>query len=176
MYCPRCSQQQVTEEVRFCSRCGLPLGAVRELVAAGGGLAERAAEVPAADPSKALKGVRKGVKLMLAAFPLALFAGVLTANEEEFAFLFLLPVLCLVAGFARLLYGTFVEGRAPRVRQLDKAARARAFAAAVRARRGPRRAAFADGRDASAAQRDGEHDQTARRRARPARQVSALTG
>ena len=122
MYCPRCSQQQVSEEVRFCSRCGLPLGAVKELVAAGGELAERAAEAPAADPAKALKGVRKGVKLMLAAFPLALFAGVLTANEEAFAFLFLLPVLCLVAGFARTVYGTFVEGRAPRVKQLGGAA------------------------------------------------------
>lgn len=124
MYCPRCSQQQVSEEVRFCSRCGLPLVAMRELVAAGGEVAERSAEVPAARPLKALKGVRKGVKMMLFSFPLALFAGILTANDDVFAFLFLIPVLCLVAGFARLLYATFVEGRAPRVEQLGSAERA----------------------------------------------------
>ena len=34
MYCPRCSQQQVSEETKFCSRCGLPLGLVSELLAA----------------------------------------------------------------------------------------------------------------------------------------------
>lgn len=122
MYCPRCSQQQASEDVRFCSRCGLPLGAVRELVAGGGELEGRAAEVPAVETSKALKGARKGVKLMLASFPLALFAGFLTANNDVFAFLFLIPLLCLVAGFARLLYGVYVEGRAPRVRQLGGAA------------------------------------------------------
>lgn len=124
MYCPRCSQQQVSEEVRFCSRCGLPLGAVRELVAAGGEVAGRAAEVPAARPLKALKGVRRGVKLMLFSFPLALIAGILTANDDDFAFLFLLPVLFFVAGFARTIYGVFAEGRAERVEQLGSAGRA----------------------------------------------------
>lgn len=33
MYCPRCSQQQASEEVRFCSRCGFQLGVVKELLA-----------------------------------------------------------------------------------------------------------------------------------------------
>lgn len=36
MYCPVCSQQQVSEEIKFCSRCGLPLGLVSEIVAHGG--------------------------------------------------------------------------------------------------------------------------------------------
>jgi len=57
--------------------------------------------------------------MMLAGFPLALFAGLLTAFNDAFAVLILLPLLCFVAGFARLLYGTFVEGRAPRVRLLE---------------------------------------------------------
>ncbi|MCA1621121.1 MAG: zinc-ribbon domain-containing protein, partial [Acidobacteria bacterium] len=35
MFCPRCGQQ-AAEEVRFCSRCGLPLGAAAEIVASGG--------------------------------------------------------------------------------------------------------------------------------------------
>lgn len=33
MYCPKCSQQQASDEVRFCSRCGFQLGAVKELLA-----------------------------------------------------------------------------------------------------------------------------------------------
>lgn len=32
MYCPKCSQQQVTEEIRFCSRCGFQLDAVKMLL------------------------------------------------------------------------------------------------------------------------------------------------
>lgn len=36
MHCPRCGQQQVSEEIKFCSRCGFPLGLVSELLANGG--------------------------------------------------------------------------------------------------------------------------------------------
>jgi hypothetical protein len=32
MYCPRCGQQQISDETKFCSRCGLQLGLVGELV------------------------------------------------------------------------------------------------------------------------------------------------
>ncbi len=36
MYCPRCSQLQISEETKFCSRCGFPLGLVTEILAHGG--------------------------------------------------------------------------------------------------------------------------------------------
>jgi hypothetical protein len=36
MYCPKCSQQQVSDEVRFCSRCGFQLVAVSELLRTDG--------------------------------------------------------------------------------------------------------------------------------------------
>jgi len=36
MYCPRCGQQQVSEETKFCSRCGFPLGLISEILAHGG--------------------------------------------------------------------------------------------------------------------------------------------
>ncbi|HYO62953.1 MAG TPA: hypothetical protein VER08_04780 [Pyrinomonadaceae bacterium] len=111
MYCPRCSQQQASEEVRFCSRCGLPLSAVRELVVGGGELVEREAEAQAGRPMRALKGMRKGVWWMLASLLLALVAGILTALDDDLAVFVLLPVLCFFVGFARLLYGTFLEGR-----------------------------------------------------------------
>ena len=38
MFCPRCSQEQVSEEIRFCSRCGLPLELAAQLVASDGNL------------------------------------------------------------------------------------------------------------------------------------------
>lgn len=36
MHCPRCGQQQVSEEIKFCSRCGLPLAVVAEVLAHDG--------------------------------------------------------------------------------------------------------------------------------------------
>jgi len=36
MHCPRCGQQQVSVEIKFCSRCGFPLGLVSELLSNGG--------------------------------------------------------------------------------------------------------------------------------------------
>ncbi len=38
MYCPRCGQEQISSELRFCSRCGLPLNLITEVVAHNGSL------------------------------------------------------------------------------------------------------------------------------------------
>jgi hypothetical protein len=42
MHCPSCGQQQVSNETKFCSRCGLPLGLVSEVLAHGGFLPQLA--------------------------------------------------------------------------------------------------------------------------------------
>lgn len=42
MHCPRCGQQQISEETKFCSRCGFPLGLVSDLLAHGGFLPQLA--------------------------------------------------------------------------------------------------------------------------------------
>ena len=36
MHCPRCGQQQVSDQTKFCSRCGFQLGLVAELLQNGG--------------------------------------------------------------------------------------------------------------------------------------------
>lgn len=42
MHCPRCGQKQVSEEIKFCSRCGFPLGLVSEILSHGGFLPQLA--------------------------------------------------------------------------------------------------------------------------------------
>ncbi|MBX7063000.1 MAG: hypothetical protein K1X52_15210 [Pyrinomonadaceae bacterium] len=42
MHCPSCGQQQASEETKFCSRCGLPLGLIAEVVLQGGYLPQLA--------------------------------------------------------------------------------------------------------------------------------------
>ena len=43
MHCPSCGQQQISNETKFCSRCGLPLSLVSEVVMHGGYLPQLAA-------------------------------------------------------------------------------------------------------------------------------------
>ncbi len=40
MHCPRCGQQQLSEDVKYCSRCGFSLEIVTALIAGGGFLPE----------------------------------------------------------------------------------------------------------------------------------------
>ena len=42
MHCPSCGQQQVSNEIKFCSRCGFPMGLVAEVLAHGGFLPQLA--------------------------------------------------------------------------------------------------------------------------------------
>jgi hypothetical protein len=115
MYCPKCSQPQVSEEVRFCSRCGFSLSAVRELVAAGGStLVERGVEAQPGQLSHGQRGVRKGARMMLASVVLALFIALLSSMDDVFAVFLLLPFLCFVVGFGRVLDGVFLADRRER--------------------------------------------------------------
>lgn len=36
MYCPRCGQQQISDETKFCSRCGFQMGLIPELLTNNG--------------------------------------------------------------------------------------------------------------------------------------------
>lgn len=38
MYCPRCGERQNSGNLRFCSKCGLPMGLVSEVLSNGGSL------------------------------------------------------------------------------------------------------------------------------------------
>lgn len=42
MHCPRCGQKQASPDIKFCSRCGFPLGLVSEILAHGGFLPQLA--------------------------------------------------------------------------------------------------------------------------------------
>lgn len=117
MFCPRCGQQ-AAEEVRFCSRCGLPLDAAAEIVTSEGRpewLAAR--EEEGASPlTPRQRGTRKGLMIMSGGLVFSLVAALLTAFKEDlFPFLVLAGVL-LTIGVMRLLYGLLLEEHAPKKR------------------------------------------------------------
>lgn len=69
MYCPNCGQQQISDEMKFCSRCGLALSGLADWLAGG-----RVVPAKSGEQSEALsprrKGIRRAAKLMF-------FSGVL---------------------------------------------------------------------------------------------------
>src|SRR4051794_41005801 len=70
MFCPSCGQQQMSNETKFCSRCGLPLGIVSEVLVYGGYLPQLA-EVN--NKKKSLFSPRHGLAFFLLWFLFFLF-------------------------------------------------------------------------------------------------------
>ena len=103
MFCPVCGQQQPSNSIRFCSRCGFSLDSVSELLTDGGA-------------SKALrKGVRQGVILMLSAIVLAPLLGyILTHDTVRARFIPYCMFLFFIAALMRILYALFIEGNPSR--------------------------------------------------------------
>jgi len=65
MYCPKCSQPQALDETQFCSRCGLLLRDLKQMVLADGTTQVSQSDANKTDLSPRRKGVRQGVALML---------------------------------------------------------------------------------------------------------------
>lgn len=102
MYCPNCGQQQVSEEMRFCSRCGLALSGLAEWLA-GGVPVQRANDALVAPPSPRRKGMRRAAKFMFftfASFPVFLAISFLI---DEGAVL-IVPMIAFFVSLVMLLY------------------------------------------------------------------------
>ncbi len=114
MHCPQCGQQQVSGEVRFCSRCGFPLGGVIELLANGGNLPVLQPEAAKRKRSPRYEGVRQGVVLFFLGAILVPLLGILYNSQTNgSAFLEILlsmsAVIFFVGGFVRILYALIFE-------------------------------------------------------------------
>lgn len=116
MHCPICGQQQISEETRFCSRCGFLLSGVAEVVANNGLVpAQQSGFMGNADSPKR-RGIKQGVFLFLMTFLIVpiLIAISIAANLEPF-----LPLIAVflfgVGGLLRVVYSLMFESGAPRM-------------------------------------------------------------
>ena len=126
MYCPKCSQSQVSDEVQFCSRCGLPLLNLKEMVSTEGKTRLRDSTKDKDILSSRQKGTRQGVILMLLSIILIpayiLLAALFPANDrliessvsdtpfEKISQALLFTIFML--GLARLLYARVFQAAA----------------------------------------------------------------
>ena len=114
MFCPKCSQQQVSAEVRFCSRCGFLLTGVSQLVKNDG-------EFPVASTphgKNKLTPRRKGFKhglfallLLILTSPVILIIG--KELELHPAPLFLTIFILFISCVIRMIYALMFESNEP---------------------------------------------------------------
>lgn len=117
MYCPQCGQQQASESLRFCSRCGFPVEGVLHLLA-NNGILPSYPLVPT-QPSPRKKGVRQGGVLLLLGILIVPMLGILSSfSPGRIGVLFellaaLSSIIFFLGGLMRMLYaGLFEEGAA----------------------------------------------------------------
>jgi hypothetical protein len=118
MYCPQCGQLQASSEMRFCSRCGFPLGGVMQLLASGGALhTEGGEELREEAMSPRRRGVRKGVVMMLLGTVIVPVLAILTSYQNDAAMFEVLVAISAVIFFAgglmRILYALLFESSTP---------------------------------------------------------------
>lgn len=103
MFCPKCSQQQPSEEVRFCPRCGFSLAGVAALVSGSDAQAIGAGAAQSLEQSAKRAGVRRGAKFMFFSLVFApVFFGLCVMFDTP-VFLFI-PLTLFLAGLMWMLY------------------------------------------------------------------------
>lgn len=115
MYCPKCGQSQVADEVRYCSRCGFALGGVTQLLAHDGAWPQHLSPGATAQvPSPRRKGAKQGGTLILVgAFLVPVLALIVTIIGSEAYEFVLAGVIILIVGIVRLLYALLFEDAHP---------------------------------------------------------------
>ena len=102
MYCPQCGLQQISDNTRFCSRCGLAIGGLTEWLS-GNAMLATPPVLPTLYPSPRRKGMKNGAKLMfLSGVLLPIFFGLALMVDEPAPLL--IPFTIFLAGLFYLLY------------------------------------------------------------------------
>ena len=117
MHCPQCGQQQVSDNLRFCSRCGFLLEGVLQLLGSGGAPLLYQPMGPR-EMSARRKGVRQGAALFLAGVVLVPMLGIIYSFTHGPNLLDILvplaAVIFFLGGLMRMLFAALFEEGAPK--------------------------------------------------------------
>jgi len=94
MFCPKCSQQQISDETRFCSRCGFELNVVKALLASD--ISPQTAETQKPDRSLSKRDMTIGAALMF------VFAFIVAAITVESPPASSIPIVFLIIAWFAL--------------------------------------------------------------------------
>lgn len=114
MFCPVCNQEQVSEETRFCSRCGFLLTGISQVIAHGGVLPQHPVNNDPNALSPRQKGIKQGALLTLSSFlivPLLIII-TLALNAKPFVAV-AAAIITFWGGLLRMLYAFLFESKYP---------------------------------------------------------------
>lgn len=115
MFCPKCGQQQVSDNTRFCSQCGISINGLAEWIASGGNLAVRQENAPIVLTSPRRRGIRRGAKIVffsLASTPVFFFFSLLVGAPIPM----LIPLTFFLIGLSAMLYSRIFGEPTPNIR------------------------------------------------------------
>ncbi len=120
VYCPRCGQEQITSETRFCSRCGFLMTGISGVVLAGG-LNQELQSANAKLPTPRRRGLKQGGAWFLLGIFLVPLFGVLSLlihfPEEIIG---LGAIIFFVGGIVRMIYALIFESGNPSDKTLEE--------------------------------------------------------
>ncbi len=120
MHFPKCGQQQISEETRFCSRCGFLLTGIAEVVASGGVIPHVESGVMGEVGSPRRRGIMQGSFIFLLSFlivPLVVVFSI-ALNIQPFLVVFT-ALLFGVGSLLRIAYACMFESKTPRAPAKD---------------------------------------------------------
>lgn len=123
MHCPICGQQQLAENVRFCSRCGFLLTGVSEVVANNGIIPNQnnQTEIEVKD-SPRKRGIKQGAMIMLVGMLLIvpLLAMLHVATDTEPFIMAIVAIISFWGGILRMIYAWMFESKKPNTKNFEQ--------------------------------------------------------
>jgi hypothetical protein len=121
VFCPKCGQQQISDETRFCSRCGFLLTAVAEVVASSGHIPGLVPRSGRNSMSPKRRGLMQGLFIFLLSFLVVPLITMITIalNAEPIAVV-MSAILLVVGGLLRAVYALMFESGEPGVPTLEE--------------------------------------------------------
>ncbi len=109
MFCPKCSQEQISDNIRYCSRCGFPLNIVVELLAHDGTLAREMKDKQQQWLSRRQRGAHQGKVLMLTSLAVTLISALFSIFLKPELFIPLTGIILLLCGVLRIFFAYVLE-------------------------------------------------------------------
>jgi hypothetical protein len=114
MYCPNCGQQQISNQIRFCSKCGMPLDGISAVLTNGGNLPIVNNPNQIKSTSARKRGMKQGGILMLLGIFFVPFFGILNSFGIMPELIVAISALFFfLGGFLRLIFGLIFEDGTP---------------------------------------------------------------
>lgn len=111
MFCPQCSQERLSTETSFCSRCGFLLTGTAELLLTGGQIPNLPIQSDYKAPSPRNRGLKQGLFIFLLTFlfvPLLVIISIAVRVQSPFI-VAIAAVLLVMGGLLRMAYALMFE-------------------------------------------------------------------